>query len=86
MAIAKKCDRCGNFYTWNGHDGVIHLNHTENAPYEFSKDVLIRRFDLCADCMRKVEKLIFEFRHDDYEAYILDVQDHIDRVNRVPKL
>lgn len=63
MAIAKKCDRCGKLYEYySGNtefknseraNGVIFVDNDCNRQY-WSR----RSYDLCIDCMRKLEAFI----------------------------
>lgn len=60
---AKKCDRCGKFYEF--YDGAREFKNTEraNAVILIDRDLDNKywsreSFDLCPDCMRKLEMFI----------------------------
>lgn len=50
MANAKKCDRCGKFYT-RMHTGAIEVN-VDNHPYPPN------RLDLCDECTDELYKFL----------------------------
>lgn len=63
MAIAKKCDRCGKLY--DAYDGIQVFNNSEKANGVLLIDRGLDRnywsrksYDLCVDCMRKLEAFI----------------------------
>ena len=60
MARAMKCDRCGKFYAY--YDGNIEFKNSElsNGVILINRDLDNRywerkSYDLCIDCMRKLE-------------------------------
>ena len=72
MARAKKCDRCSKLY--EHYDGSKEFKETErgNAVFLIDRDLNNKyqsrnSYDLCQDCMRKLEAFIKnkeEFKHD----------------------
>lgn len=63
MARAMKCDRCGKFYAY--YDGNIEFKNSElsNGVILINRDLdngywERKSYDLCIDCMRKLEKFI----------------------------
>ena len=63
MARAMKRDRCGKFYAY--YDGNIEFKNSElsNGVILINRDLDNRywerkSYDLCVDCMRKLEKFI----------------------------
>lgn len=63
MARAKKCDKCGKLY--EHYDGNKEFKHTEkaNALFLIDRDLdnkywSRKSFDLCPDCMKKLEEFL----------------------------
>lgn len=60
MARVMRCDRCGKIYegieefkNWEKANGVIFVDNDWNGKYWTRKS-----YDLCVDCMRKLEAFI----------------------------
>lgn len=63
MALAKKCDRCGKFHEY--YDGCKEFKNSEEAngviliDRDLNNKYYTRKsYDLCPDCMRKLERFI----------------------------
>lgn len=59
MALAKKCDRCGNFYEHYGKEeyepnGMAFIYKGKDCSFHKIHKI----FDLCPDCLGKLDKFI----------------------------
>lgn len=63
MARVKKCDRCGKFYEHYDGSKVFNDSEKANGVLFIDRDLdnkywSRRSYDLCVDCMRKLEAFI----------------------------
>ena len=63
MAVAKKCDRSGNFYEYYAGNTEFKNSEKSNAILFLDYDTkggywVNKSYDLCPDCMRKLEAFI----------------------------
>lgn len=63
MAIAKKCDRCGKLHEYYNGSNVFNDSEKANGVLFIDRDLdnkywSRRSYDLCYNCMRKLEAFI----------------------------
>ena len=58
MAAAMKCDRCGKYYDDNKAIRQVKTNFGDSTIIAIKyvyRNISVRRFDLCDDCVRKLK-------------------------------